>query len=379
MIFQAKRILQPLILALIVMQIGCTNKNEKKAQTEEAAPQESYYALSDFKFVPKIDVHAHINVESRTMIEQAKAYNFKLMVMAVDVVPESPPMEEQIRVRVKHHKESPDVFAFTTAFTLEGWDEPDWSDKVIEQLKRDFKNGALGIKVWKNIGMGEKDKDGNLIMLDDPKFDRVFQFVKDQNKVVMSHAGEPKNCWLPIDEMTVNNDREYFSENPEYHMYLHPEMPSYEDQINARNNMLEKNKDMTFIAVHLATLEWSVDEIAAFLDRFPNASVDVAERLSHLQVQSIKDRQKVRNFIIKYQDRILYGTDFQELEDTNPSELKEVMLNTWMQDWKYFNTDEVMTAHQVNAEFQGLKLPKSVVDKIYLTNAQKIFPNAWGN
>ncbi|MEQ6118723.1 amidohydrolase family protein [Reichenbachiella sp. MALMAid0571] len=378
MIFQFKRILQPLILvALIVMQLGCTSKNEK--QTEASETQDSCYTLSDFKFVPKIDVHAHINVEGRIMIEQAKAYNFKLMVMAVDVVPEYPPMEEQIRVRIKHHKENPDVFAFTTAFTLEGWDEPDWSDKVIEQLKRDFENGALGIKVWKNIGMGEKDKDGNLIMLDDPKFDPIFRFVKEQNKVVLSHAGEPKNCWLPIDEMTVNNDREYFSENPEYHMYLHPEMPSYEDQINARNNMLEKNKDMTFIAVHLASLEWSVDEIAAFLDRFPNASVDVAERLSHLQVQSIKDRQKVRNFIIKYQDRVLYGTDFQELENTNPSELKEGMLKTWMQDWKYLNTDEMMTAHQVNAEFQGLKLPKSVVDKIYRINAQKIFPNAWEN
>lgn len=374
MIFQAKRILQLSTLALIVLQLGCTRKNEKQTQTSVSAKS---YALSDFKLVPKIDVHAHINVEGKTMIQQARAYNFKLMVMAVDVVPEYPPMEEQLKVRVKHHKENPDIFAFTTAFTLEGWDKPDWSDKVIEKLTRDFENGALGIKVWKNIGMGEKDKDGNLIMLDDPKFDPVFRFVKEQNKVVLSHAGEPKNCWLPIDEMTVNNDREYFSENPEYHMYLHPEMPSYQDQINARNNMLEKNRDLTFIAVHLASLEWSVDEVAAFLDRFPNASVDVAERLSHLQVQSIKDRQKVRNFVIKYQDRILYGTDFQELEETNPSELKETMIKTWMQDWKYLNTDEMMTAHQVNAEFKGLKLPKSVIDKIYRINAQKIFPSAW--
>lgn len=359
---------------LFLMAVGCCNKDKKS--TEKKLEQDSY-SMEDFKSVPKIDVHAHINVEGKVMIEEARRYNLKLIVMAVDVVPEYPSKEEQLRVRLKHHQEDPDVFAYTTFFTLDGWDEPDWADKVIEQLKIDFDNGALGIKTWKNIGMTEKDKNGNLIMLDDPKFDPVFKFIKDQNKVMLSHAGEPKNCWLPLDQMTVNNDYDYFSQHPEFHMYLHPEMPSYEDQINARNNMLEKNKDLTFIAVHLASLEWSVDEVAAFLDRFPNASVDLAERISHLQVQSQKNKEKVRDFLIKYQDRILYGTDFHEGEETNEHELRAHMKETLMNDWKYFNTDEMMRVPQLNTEFEGLKLPKIVVDKIYHINAEKIFGNAW--
>ncbi|MCK5702847.1 MAG: amidohydrolase family protein, partial [Cyclobacteriaceae bacterium] len=145
----------------------------------------------------------------------------------------------------------------------------------------------------------------------------------------------------------------------------------------ARDNMLKKNMGLTFIGAHLATLEWSVDRIAAFLDAFPNASVDLAERVCHLQDQSQKDRTKVRDFIIKYQDRILYGTDFQQLEEITPNELKVYMNKVWMNDWKYFNTDEMMTVPQLNSEFQGLKLPKIVVDKIYRLNAEKIFPNAW--
>lgn len=361
---------------LLLLSIGCINKN-KKNMTEKV--EQEYYSMEDFKSVPKIDIHAHIQVEGKIFINEARANNFKLMVMAVDVEDYYSPMEEQIRVCIKHRKETPDVFAYTTYFTLKGWDEPDWAEKVIEQLRVDFDNGALGIKTWKNIGMKEKDKDGNLIMLDDPKFDPVFQFIKDQNKVMLSHAGEPKNCWLPLDQMTVNNDYDYFSQNPEYHMYLHPEMPSYEDQINARNNMLEKNRDLTFIGVHLASLEWSVDEIAAFLDRFPNASVDLAERISHLQFQSQKNREKVRDFLIKYQDRILYGTDFHELEDTKADELRAKMQQIWMLDWKYFNTDEMMEVPQLNTEFQGLKLPKIVVDKIYHINADKIFVNAWAD
>ena len=163
--------------------------------------------------------------------------------------------------------------------------------------------------------MVTKDRDGNLIVLDDPKFDPVFAFIKEQGKVLLSHAGEPKNCWLPLDSMTVNNDRNYFREHPQYHMYLHPEMPSYEEQIEHRDNMLAKNPYLAFVAVHMASLEWSIDEEAKFLDRFPNASLDLAERMSHTQYLTQKDRDKVRNFFMKYQDRILYATDFQESKD----------------------------------------------------------------
>ncbi len=335
------------------------------------------YTIDDFKQVPKIDTHAHINTGEKTMIDEARDNNFRLMVMAVDVVPEYPPMEEQVRVLLKHHLEDPDILAFSTAFTLEDWDEPDWSDRVIEKIKMDFNNGSIGIKIWKNIGMDKIDKNGKLISLEDPKFDPVFHFIKEQDKVLLSHAGEPKNCWLPLEQMTVNSDRDYFSKNPKFHMYNYPELPSYEDQMNARDNMLERNRGLTFIGAHLASLEWSVDEVSAFLDKFPDASVDLAERICHLQVQSLKDKTKVRDFLIKYQDRILYGTDFQQLEGTDPSELRKYMNKVWMSDWKYFNTNEMMSVPQLNSEFQGLQLPKIVVDKIYHLNAEKIFPNAW--
>jgi len=351
---------------------GCVKK-----QTTNEEMKKEHYSMEDFKRVRKIDTHAHINTQGKTMINEARENNFRLMVMAVDVVPEYPPMEEQLRVRIKHFQEDPGVFTFSTAFTLEDWDKPDWSEKVIVQLKSDFNNGALGVKVWKNIGMDARDENGNLIMLDDPKFDPVFRFIKEQNKVLLSHAGEPKNCWLPLDKMTVKNDYNYFSQHPEYHMYLHPELPSYEEQMKARDNMLEKNRDITFIGTHLASLEWSVAEIEKFLDKFPNASVDLAERLSHLQNQSLTEYEKVRNFFIKYQDRILYGTDFQQLEDSNPEELKRIMNERWLLDWKYLNAEEEMTVPELDSPIKALHLEKGVIDKIYHLNAERIFPDAW--
>ena len=360
-----------IILLLIFISSGCT-----KEQKSTAEPTPESYSMSDFKKVPKIDTHAHIISDGKTFIEEARANNFRLMDMIVDV-PQYPSIPRQLEVCIKHRKEDPDVFAYTTAFTLEDWDQPGWADRIIEKLKIDFDNGALGVKVWKNIGMTYKDQDGNQIMLDNPKFDPIFQFIKDQNKVLLSHAGEPKNCWMPLDEMTVNNDRGYFSKYPEFHMFLHPELPSYEDQILARDNMLSKNTELTFIGVHLASLEWSVDEIAKFLDRFPNASVDLTERIPHLQYQSQENINRVREFFIKYQDRITYGTDFEEEENHDPNELIERMNGRWMRDWKYLNTEETMTVPELDTPIQGLGLTKTVVDKIYRVNAEKIFKDAW--
>ena len=171
--------------------------------------------------------------------------------------------------------------------------------------------------------------------------------------------------------MTVSGDSSYFAENPQYHMFLHPEYPSYEDQINARDNLLEKHPDLIFVGCHLGSLEWNVDELAKRLDKFPNMAVDMAARICHLQYQSARDRKKVRDFIIKYQDRLLYGTDLSDEGSGTVQELSAQIHNTWLEDWKYFATDEKMTAPSFRGEFEGLQLPKEVVRKIYSENAIK--------
>ena len=368
-----------LCILLLILALSCSKgKQEVSKKTTEETNIIETYTIGDFKLIRKIDVHAHINSKTSKMIDLAKENNFRLLNMAVDVKGHNyPSVRKQIEIREALYKESPGTMVFGTAFTLDGWDDPDWSDRVIKQLKSDFDLGAVSVKTWKNIGMDAKDKDGNLIFLDDPKFDPVFNFIKNQGKVYISHAGEPHNCWIPLDSMTVKNDFNYFSKHPEYHMFLHPEMPSYEDQIEHRNNRLVRNGDLPFIGAHMASLEWSVDRMTSFLDRFPNASLDLAERVSHTQYQSQRDRKKVRDFFIKYQDRILYATDFGEDNETVPAELEEYMMEVWQNDWKYFCTDEMVTVPQLDTPVKGLALPKTVIDKLYKLNAEAIFPNAW--
>jgi predicted TIM-barrel fold metal-dependent hydrolase len=156
-------------------------------------------------------------------------------------------------------------------------------------------------------------------------------------------------------------------------MYLHPEFPSYEDQINARDRFVEKHPDMRFVGAHLGSLEWNVDELAKRLEKYSNMAVDMAARIPHLQHQTMQDREKVRDFFIRYQDRIIYATDSGITPGSDPNREKNELHSTWLQDWKYFVTDEILTSPHVNGEFKGLKLPKKVIDKIYRENAMTWF------
>lgn len=333
---------------------------------------ENYYSEVDFSSAKKIDTHIHIHTKNNAIPEMAKSDGFQLLNVSVDV-PSYPPVEEQEEYSLYQVEAYPNTVNYLTAFTLARWDSFTWTRETIDELKTSFENGALGIKVWKNIGMTYRDSLGNFIMIDNPRFDSVINYVIAQNKTVMGHLGEPKNCWLPIEEMTVNNDKNYFKNNPEYHMYLHPEYPSYEDQINARDYFLARHPDMRFVGAHLGSLEYNVDSLARRLDRFPNMAVDMAARICHLQYQSKQDREKIRNFMIQFQDRLIYGSDTGMAETSSPEEVKRSLHKRWIDDWKYFTTDQKMEVAEVDGEFDGLKLPKEVVDKIYYSNAVKWF------
>jgi len=151
-------------------------------------------------------------------------------------------------------------------------------------------------------------------------------------------------------------------------MFLHPEYPSYQDQLSARDSMLSKHPGLKFIGCHLASLEWDVEVLAKTLDRFPNMAVDMAARICHLQYQSAKNRDMVRNFLIKYQDRILYGTDMGYSGKPDSSFYAHALAGR-LNDWNYFTGSMELKSKDVNAPFTGLHLPKQVVDRIFYGNA----------
>lgn len=330
-----------------------------------------YYTTNDFESVKKTDAHLHINTPDSRYLDFAARQNFRIISPNVDA---GTPIGEQMNIAAAHRKSHPENFAFLGTFSVDSFGNPGFVEDVIRQIDLSLEQGASGIKIWKNIGMALKDSADNYVMVDDAAFDPIFQYIADNEIPLMGHLGEPRNCWLPLEQMTDSGDYRYFKNHPEYHMLLHPEAPSYEDQINARDNLLRKFPDIAFIGAHIGSLEWNLDEVAKRLDEFPSMSIDLSARIGHVQRQSIADYEKVLNFFIRYQDRILYGIDITISEGGDRfDDIAAGMLKKWKSDWAYLATDSVQTIENISGEIKGLHLPKTVVNKIYYDNANRYF------
>jgi predicted TIM-barrel fold metal-dependent hydrolase len=341
-----------------------------------AGPAARYYTLGDFQRIDKIDAHVHVHGRADRFMAQAIADGFRILTINVDA-PDYPPIREQQLAAVSLRERYPRRVAFAATFSVEQFQSPDWSAVTLQQIDAALAHGAVGVKMWKNIGMALRDADGSYVMPDDARLEPLIARLARDHIVLLGHQAEPRNCWLPLAQMTVRSDREYFSAHPQYYMYEHPEMPAQAAILAARDRMLRAHPTLRFDAVHLASLEWDVDRVADFLERFPNADVDVAARLVHLEYQSASDRQKVRSFLIRYQDRVLYGSD----ASSGPAEADAAEIAAlhadWLQDWRFLVTSERMHSPDFDAAFRGLHLPRTVVDKIYRRNAERLFAGAW--
>ena len=335
------------------------------------------YTMDDFEKIPKIDAHLHLHGKNQdAWLALARKDNFRALTINVDY-PDFPSLDQQRKVASALGHQHPRQVAWVATFSTDGFDQPGWNDATLKSLDAALADGAVGVKVWKNIGMSLRDGQGKLVMIDDARFTPLFNGLTQRGAMVLGHQGEPHNCWLPVEQMTVNNDREYFKNHPAYHMYLHPEMPSYEQQMAARDHLLAQHPKMRFTGVHLASLEYDVDRIGRFLDEHPGVRLDVAARIGQLQYQSHRHLEKVRAFFIKYQDRLMYGSDLAQSAGQDDAAFVADMGTVWRRDWRYFVTGDSFAVPELDKPVRGLALPRAVIDKLYRINAEQAYPTAW--
>jgi predicted TIM-barrel fold metal-dependent hydrolase len=248
-----------------------------------------------------------------------------------------------------------------------GFQQKDFAQNTVKQLRQEFAAGAIAVKIWKNIGMELKTADGKYVMPDDAAFRLIYKEIAAANKTLVAHVAEPSSCWQPPNPDSP--DYSYYNENPEWYMYLHPDHPRKEVILAARDRLLAENPKLRVVGAHLGSMEVDVDEIAKRFDRYPNFAVDTAARMEYLMIQP---REKVRNFLIKYQDRVLYGTDLEFLiDEPTPDALKDWQ-ETYSRDWQFLATDHTLEYH--GRKIQGLNLPPPVLHRIYHDNAIRWIP-----
>jgi predicted TIM-barrel fold metal-dependent hydrolase len=258
-----------------------------------------------------------------------------------------------------------------TTFSPYDFEEPGFSERAIRQLNQDFADGAVAVKIYKTIGMEIKTKAGKYLMPDDPAFNPVYEDIAAHHRTVVAHLAEPDSCWEPPNP--ASPDYEFYEQHPQEYAYAHPEWPSKAAILAARDHVLAEHPKLRVVGAHLGSMEADLNEMAQRFDRYPNFAVDTAARIPYFILQP---REKVRAFLIKYQDRILYATDLVVMPQDNTEKALQQWTSTYERDWKFFATDQTVEYKGHNA--RGLRLPESVLRKLYHDNAIRWIPGIVG-
>ena len=347
-----------------------------------------YYTSEDFIKSPKYDAHIHYHTFDDLYVRKAKKNNINLLAINTDF--DILPIDTQFEISQFLHQRYPQSFDFMCTFNASTFLSKTFAEDAIEQIKKSMAAGAKGVKIWKNIGMLLKNDAGQFIMADDSVFDPIYAFLEKEKIPLLAHLGEPRNCWLPLERMASGMGLEYFSKNPHFHMYLHPEVPSYEQQIMARDRLLERYPELIFIGAHLGSMEWNLEEVAKRFDQFPNFYIDLSNRFAYIFDQTLRNRNDVIDFFETYQNRILYGSDCFVSPHNSRKWMRffckcfpHVYINLLFQNtyykikqhWLFFSTDQVLNIGTMfkPKHIKGLKLSKNIVDRIFCENAHCVY------
>ena len=177
--------------------------------------------MDNYYQFPKIDAHMHVTVKDDCFINCAKENNVHVISINTDVEV-FPPVEEQEVVARWLEEKMPDNFSYISSFSMMHWSHSGWNESVLEAIDRSIKWGTVGVKVGKNIGMQLQKEGGAFLMINDPVFYPIFEYLIEKQVPLLAHIGEPKNCWLPLEQMTTKRNRDYYIKNPEFHMRFPP-------------------------------------------------------------------------------------------------------------------------------------------------------------
>ncbi len=354
---------------ILVLSVALSSAAQAPLASAAAKSSDDAAALRAFAAIDPIDVHVHVFKVDPAFQKMLERLNLKLMNILVvdDTNPHRKQLQSQIDDAMALVRSSHGHVALCTTFDPYKFNSPSFSADAIRQIDRDFARGAVAVKVWKNIGMEIKDSRGQYVMADDPKFEPIYKDIAAHGKTLMTHLAEPDVAWGPPD--AGDPSWSYYQENPQWYVANRPGFPSKEKILEARDHVLAENPKLRMVGVHLGSMERDLDNIARHLDKYPNFAIDTAARMEYLMLMP---PEKVTAFLIKYQDRVLYGTDLDLHADADVADALAEWRSTYARDWKFLATGETLTVE--GKQVHGLSLPRPVLQKIFHDNATRWIP-----
>jgi predicted TIM-barrel fold metal-dependent hydrolase len=306
---------------------------------------------------PVIDVHSHQFRLDAAMLDELVASMDRLNLQLL--VNLSGGSGDELRkkletIRTSKHADRMRLFA-NVPFENVG---PGFGEPAAKQLEADIKAGALGLKIYKNLGLSTRRADGTRLKLDDPELDPIWAACARLNVPVLIHTGDPAPFFDPID---YKNERWLELALFSNRRFQDPKFPRFDELMEERDRLFLKHPKTRFIAAHMGWHANDLGRLGKMLDRMPNVYVETGAILYDLGRQP----RAARAFFDKYQDRVMFGKDSYQHDE-------------FPYYWRTFETaDDYFDYYRDYHAFwklYGLALPDPILRKLYHQNALKVVP-----
>jgi predicted TIM-barrel fold metal-dependent hydrolase len=307
---------------------------------------------------PFIDVHNHqwrmSDMDLNDLIVEMEKLNMGVM---VNLSGRNGATLNKAARNVEEH--FPNRFIIFANVDFNGIGSENWTEKAVAQLEADVRNGANGLKVFKNLGFSVIDTDDKRVAVDDERLDPIWAKCGELGIPVLIHTGDPHQFWQDRD---ANNERWLeLKERPR--RYRDPEYyPSFEEMLAEQHRMFRKHPNTKFINAHLGWLGNDLARLGKLMDEIPNMYTEIGAVLAELGRQP----RMAQKFLTQYQDRVMFGKD-----SWNPEEYY-VYFRVLETEDEYFDYYRKRHAYW---KMYGLGLDDEVLRKIYYKNALKVIPN----
>jgi predicted TIM-barrel fold metal-dependent hydrolase len=272
-------------------------------------------------------------------------------------------------------------------FCLVDWrgvGDPGWLSGAIATLEGCAARGVKGWKIPKVLGLAAGDGRGNRLRVDDPQLDPLFERAGALGLVVLIHSGDPRAFFDPP---TPDNERwDELRVHPNW-SFAHPRFPRWTEVLTEFENRVLRHPNTRFIGAHFGNAAEDPDRVERLLERAPHYYIDTAARIPEF---GRHDPERMRRFFLRWQDRILFGTDLGLGPDP-----RDLMLGStgeapptpaevtrfWTATFRYFETRDRRFEHPTPIQgrwtIDGIGLPPDVLRKVYGANAARLLGVPW--
>jgi predicted TIM-barrel fold metal-dependent hydrolase len=238
----------------------------------------------------------------------------------------------------------------------------------IETLNAHHQLGAKGLKILKELGLHYRDKDGNLINCNDPRLFPIWEEAGRLNMPVLIHQADPAGFFEPV--TPENEHYESLKKYPSW-SFADPKFPRKVELLKRRDDLVSQHPGTTFILPHFGNYAENIRYISDLLSENSNVYIDFSARIDELGRQPYSSRE----FFIKHQDRIIFGTDMPANIDSSVEMYRTYFRFLETYDESFYSPDYDGTFDRARWPICGIGLPKEVLRKIYYENILKIIPS----